>query len=276
MKRTANRFVSLLCILCLLAVMIPLPAYAEGDAFQVSQTLVKAEDTFTVSFTQPETLTVSSLTLRFSFDKDAFEVTEIPNPPYRAVRPTEATANTSGIIGIGYEDDTLDANTNIAAGTVLLSATFKVREGASIGEKSFTIAQYKVGGAFDGISSYADITPADVDVGPKTKTVTVYQELTGTQTVTMTALPANGSAASTVTASGTNFTAAFSDWKQGATPLSGNFAANTSYTATCTLTAGTGYRFKSDAQAAIDGTGNGSAGASTVVSGGGTLTFTYS
>ena len=140
-----------------------------------------------------------------------------------------------------------------------------------------TIAAGQVGsfalGAADfkaGLDGSGDFYTCEVKSTP----VVVTGSLSGSQAVTIGTAPAIGAATSTVAATGTNFTAAFTNWKQGSTAVT-SFDPNKTYTATCTLTPAANYKFASGAAAAIADSTSGSAGTSTVASDGSSLSFTY-
>jgi|GEM_PF-5838794 len=177
MKR---RIFPFLLALCLIGGLLPASALAAGDAFRVGASSAKSGDSLTVSFTQPTSLTVSTVSLTIAFDKDAFEITEIAQAPYANLQPDKDGCNSRGSVSIAYTDDTMDANTALAAGTVLLSLTFRVRDGASPGIKTFSVTDYAVGGAFDGGTfTIRSITPGKAQVGETTKSVAVTASSSG-------------------------------------------------------------------------------------------------
>ena len=246
MVRTSKRVLAAIVTLCLMLTMLPATVFASStDAFAISKTSVCTGDTFTVSFTQPTTLTMSGVSLKVSFDKTAFEITEIANAPYAAFQPGIEGCNNAGSVAIAWTDPTYDANTSLAAGTVLLSVTFKAKDTATIGDKEFNVAEYIVTGAFDE-STYmpVDITP---DAGTLTKTVSVVSKITGAQTVAISA-PVKGATPQNTIAAGTGYTGTIA-WE--GNPV--KFAANTVYAANITLTAASGYIFGDDATGNVAG-----------------------
>jgi|GEM_PF-4295432 len=260
-----KRWLSLLLSLCLIVGLFPLSAAAAGDAFQVGASSAKAGDSLTVSFTQPTSLTVSTVSLTIAFDRETFEITDIAPAPFANTQPDKDGSNSRGWISIGYTDSTYDANTSLAAGTVLLSATFRVRDGTTPGDKVFAVTDYAIGGAYDALTySMTDITPGDAAVGEKTKTVSAYTELTSPAVAV--AAPVRGAVPQAAVAETAAYTGAIS-WS-GSPAV---FAPKTVYTASVTLTAKPGYRF---AAAATPVVGTASSLKNVVVaSDGGTLRF---
>ncbi len=199
------RLSALLLALCLLLGLCP-AALAAGNALDLSRSTAAPGESFVVSFTQPKDQTVSSLSLSISFDKTVLELTGVAPAPYANIQPDKAGANSYGVVSIAYTDPSLDANTAVAAGTVLLSLTFKVKMSAPLGPTDVTVADYRTEGGYDPMTYMMEnITPSDAEVGPKTKTVTVGMGLpsvpvTGV-TLNKTALTLSVGASETLTAS---------------------------------------------------------------------------
>ncbi len=132
----------------------------QDNEWVFSKTQVEPGDEFTMAFKMPETLTVSSLGLIIQFDNRAFEIINIKDAPYTDLQPYVAGCNNNANIGISYCDPTYDPNTTIVVGTDLLNVTFKVKEGATPGDKSFKIYDWNVTGAFNEETFLMDdITP---------------------------------------------------------------------------------------------------------------------
>lgn len=259
MKQIKNRFLAAMLVLCLLLTTLPMTALAAGNAFSVEKSSVAVGDTstFKVSFTQPTTLTVSGLGLTLNFDKNAFEITSIDHAPYAAIQPDVTGCNNAGNVSIAYTDPTFDAATNVAENTVLLSVHFKVKDGATAGDKTFSITNYKVSGLYDsGSYTFADITPDAAVVGELTKTVTVYKAITSVSAKVN--APVKGATLDTsVTLDSAAAYTGTVDWFKGAdttgSSASGAAEANTVYTAKITLTANSGESFANS----LDGTTTG-------------------
>ena len=249
MKQIKNRFLAAMLVLCLLLTTLPITALAAGNVFSVEKSSIAVGDTstFKVSFTQPTTLTVSGLGLTLNFDKNAFEITSIDHAPYAAMQPDVTGCNNAGNVSIAYTDPTFDAATNVAENTVLLSVHFKVKDGATAGDKTFSITNYKVSGLYDsGSYTFADITPDAAVVGELTKTVTVYKAITSVSAKVN--APVKGAALDTsVTLDSAAAYTGTVDWFKGAdttgSSASGAAEANTVYTAKITLTANSGESF---------------------------------
>ena len=281
MKQNKKKAIALITVICMILTMFPMAVYADGNAFTVSKTIAKANDQVEVTFTQPAEVLMSGMTLKVSFDNSKFEATEVSATNYpnadNVMVPTATEATTAGYVELAYMSATAEANVTVPTDSKIMTLKLKVKEGALSGNTQINVETYSVAGARDaGSYSFEDITPNDAVVGEKTRTVEIVSELTGDQTITMGTKPASGEETSTVTASGTNFTVGFDNWKeQGGGSVITTFAAGKTYTADCTLTAKTGYVFAAEAAATIAGPGNGSAEASTVSDGGKTLKFTY-
>ena len=213
-------------------------ASAASNAFQATKSTVQTGDTFQVTFTQPKTLTVSSLSFAFTFDKGTFEITSFGEIPYKDISPKPESSNNAGKVSFGYTDSNLAATTEIKNGTKLVTVNFKVRDGATSGPKAFTITEYVVKGNYNEATySTEDITPTDAEIGQKTLTVEVVSNITGNLPVDITA-PVKGKVPQSAIAAATQYTGAIT-WE--GNPAT--FAANTEYTANVTLTANTGYQF---------------------------------
>ena len=83
MNKRINSWLSWLLVFSMVLSMTVTTVFAaEGNAFQSTATQVSGDKSFTVTFTQPTTLTVSALTLRIGFDNNVFEITEIATGIY--------------------------------------------------------------------------------------------------------------------------------------------------------------------------------------------------
>ena len=259
MKQIKNRFLAAMLVLCLLLTTLPMTALAAGNAFSVEKSSVAVGDTstFKVSFTQPTTLTVSGLGLTLNFDKNAFEITSIDHAPYAAIQPDVTGCNNAGNVSIAYTDPTFDAATNVAENTVLLSVHFKVKDGATAGDKTFSITNYKVSGLYDsGSYTFADITPDAAVVGELTKTVTVYKAIASVSAQVDAPVKGTTLATSVDLGGATAYTGTV-EWYKGdavsGSTVTGAAEANTVYTAKITLTANSGESFANS----LDGTTTG-------------------
>ncbi len=144
-----------------------------GSALSFNKERVAPGKTFKMTFTQPETVVASSLSLNIEFDNEAFEIVEIANAPYADIQPNMAGCNNNGNVAISWVDPTFDANTEIAEGTTLLQVTFKAKETAELGTRNFNIVDYTVTGSFDEETFMPDdITP---DIGAWTRNVEIVE-----------------------------------------------------------------------------------------------------
>ena len=233
----------------MLCSLLIVTASAAEPAFKSTAAKVSGSDTFTVSFTQPEAKTVASISLTISFDKEAFEITEIANAPYANLQPDVGGGNRNGKVSIAYTDSTLEANTTVASGTTLLSITFKIKDGATNGSKPFSVTDYKLeGGEADEFGQFEDVSSNDATLGSKTINVEIVSSISGEQAISITAPVKGGTPQSTI-AEGTGYTGTIS-WSP---TVSSTFAGDTVYTATVELTAKSGYQFASTATASVSG-----------------------
>lgn len=248
MKKLQKRALAVAMAFCLVLVMAFSTSFAATDALVVSKTQVSTGDTFTVTFTQPTDVMLSTMGFSLKFDKETFEITSIDQIPYADSKPTPTGSNASGKITISYNDPEYDANTSISTNTVLLSATFKVKDSASAGAKNFVIDGYNVYGAVpEGGYMPEDITPGTDVTGSLTKIVNVVVKISGATAVDITA-PVKGATPQATIAEGTGYT--------GTITWDGNpatFLADTAYTANVTLTAKSGYVFTGGATATVSG-----------------------
>lgn len=248
MKTAAKRMLSLMLAISMLCSLLMVTASAAEPAFKSTAAKVSGSDTFTVSFTQPEAKTVASISLTISFDNAAFEITEIANAPFANMQPDLAGCNNNSKISIAYTDPNSEAETNVPAGTTLISATFKIKEGATSGAKVFSVTNYKLeGGTPSEYGEFEIISSPDSVIGSKTLDVEVVSAITGDLPVTITAPVKGGTPETTI--SGTNYTGSIT-WDP---TVSGAFAANTAYTAKVELTAKDGYQFASDVNPTVAG-----------------------
>lgn len=227
----------------MLCSLLMVTASAAEPAFKSTAAKVSGSDTFTVSFTQPEAKTVASISLTISFDNAAFEITEIANAPFANMQPDLAGCNNNSKISIAYTDPNSEAETNVPAGTTLISATFKIKEGATSGAKVFSVTNYKLeGGTPSEYGEFEIISSPDSVIGSKTLDVEVVSALTGNLPVAITK-PVKGEVPQSAITETTQYTGSIT-WIP--TDSGGKFAANTEYTAKVTLTAKDGYQFASD------------------------------
>ncbi len=172
-----KKILASLIAFCMLFSMAQTTVFAAKDAFVISKDTVSVGDTFNVSFTLPETLVASSLGVKFIFDNEAFEITNIDEAKYADMQPYLPGCNANANVMVSYCDPKFDAYTHIEAGTVLMSVDFKVKSGATKGDKVFEVVDYNVTGKFNlDTLMPEDITPYG---GNLKKTVTVVSKNSG-------------------------------------------------------------------------------------------------
>ena len=70
MKKLRNKLLSIFLSVCMLTGMLPIVAFAAGDAFSATSTKLKIGDSVTVSLTQPELVEgAGAVQAGFGFDK---------------------------------------------------------------------------------------------------------------------------------------------------------------------------------------------------------------
>ena len=239
----------------MLCSLLMVTASAAEPAFKSTAAKVSGSDTFTVSFTQPEAKTVASISLTISFDNTAFEITEIANAPFANMQPDLAGCNKNSKISITYTDPNSEAETNVPAGTTLISATFKIKEGATSGAKVFSVTNYKLeGGTPSEYGEFEIISSPDSVIGSKTLNVEVVSAISGTQNITGVTAPAKGNTPVNTVTAPTGVLATIDWYKQGeSTPHVGNFVANTVYQARITVKPDAGYQFADSITFTVDG-----------------------
>ena len=83
MKKLRNKLLSIFLSVCMLTGMLPIVAFAAGDAFSATSTNLKIGDSVTVSLTQPELVEgAGAVEAVFGFDKEVFEVTNVSSASF--------------------------------------------------------------------------------------------------------------------------------------------------------------------------------------------------
>lgn len=145
MKKLRNKLLSIFLSVCMLTGMLPIVAFAAGDAFSATSTKLKIGDSVTVSLTQPERVEgAGAVEAVFGFDKEVFEVTNVSssfsNPNVEVTNVEEA--NNAG--GAGISAIQRDNKMTVPMGMELLSLTLKVKDTAKAGETAFTLDSYEI------------------------------------------------------------------------------------------------------------------------------------
>ena len=271
MKKTTKRLVSILMALVMMVGLLPVTALADewagvtltATASDKSKKLVVGE-TFTVTISLSNNLStgISGVYYDVGFSKEDFELLDKVDGKKKTVSEADvfytevevgetvvkAAVQHSGNIGEANTTGSISPNVNAAANTndytynangKLLTMTFKIKDGATPGEKKFTISNVRT--TQDG----TDPKPGKGDGCSVTLTAATSNELP----VTI-AKPAKGDTPET-TITGTNYTGSIT-WDP-AIAAGGKFAASTEYTANVTLTAKDGYQFAEGVTPTVDG-----------------------
>ena len=237
--------------------MLIVPAHAAGTCLAVSKTTLEPEETFTLSYTVPNSVSgVDAIAIEIGFDKTKFEATNIVyadiDPLVRDTNHTVTQANTNGKFRGEWSsnDETFETATT-AANLKLFDATFKVKAGASAGTADFTVDILEIADEIaDDLCGAAGAT--------KTKaTVNIFSttKITGTQNITGVTAPAKGATPVNTVAPPTGVLADISWYKDGdSSPFTGStFEANTTYSAKITVKPDTGYAFADTIAFTVDG-----------------------
>lgn len=237
--------------------MLIVPAHAAGTCLAVSKTILEPEETFTLSYTVPNSVSgVDAISIEIGFDNTKFEATDIVyadiDPLVRDTNHTVTQANTNGKFRGEWSsnDETFETATT-AANLKLFDATFKVKAGASAGTADFTVNILEIADEIaDDLCGAAGAT--------KTKaTVNIFSttKITGTQDITGVTAPAKGATPVNTVAPPTGILADISWYKDGdSSPFSGStFEANTTYSAKITVKPDTGYAFADTIAFTVDG-----------------------
>lgn len=271
MKKTTKRLVSILMALVMMVGLLPVTALADewagvtltATASDKSKKLVVGE-TFTVTISLSNNLStgISGVYYDVGFSKEDFELLDKVDGKKKTVSEADvfytevevgetvvkAAVQHSGNIGEANTTGSISPNVNAAANTndytynangKLLTMTFKIKDGATPGEKKFTISNVRT--TQDG----TDPKPGKGDGCSVTLTAATSNELP----VTI-AKPAKGDTPET-TITGTNYTGSIT-WEP-TVAAGGKFAANTEYTANVTLTAKEGYQFAEGVNPSVAG-----------------------
>lgn len=148
-KRIVSLLLSVAVICCLLlTVVVPAGAADNDSGVTASVSEASIGSTFTVTLKVPKTTKpISDMSLKVHFNKDIFEVTEYTIPSIAGMNNMQSNvseANLNGFFSATYESVTSDAD--ITFNGLELTATFKVKDGATPGNSSFDLDEnIKVG-----------------------------------------------------------------------------------------------------------------------------------
>ena len=249
-----KRILSLLVTVCLLFTLFPTTVFAAGESVSLSISAsrtqdIKKNDEITITVTLDScSAQIYSLQYTVNYPTSFEFVSANPTPP-------------AGMMGLGnsgiagkYTYGTMMPSSGTPTAGVILTLVVKAKEDISTPDK-FTLNIEEINTT--STEAFATIT------GKHEEQIIV--SLTGTQNIAITA-PVKGATPQATIAAGTGYTGTI-EW-EGAPAI---FAENTPYTAKVTLTAATGYKFASDATAAV--AGSTSITEKTVAADGSTLSF---
>lgn len=158
MKKLRNKLLSIFLSVCMLTGMLPIVAFAAGDAFSATSTNLKIGDSVTVRLTQPELVEgAGAVEAVFGFDKEVFEVINVSSASFSnasVVVTNVEEANNAG--GAGISAAQVDNEMTVPVGMELLSLTLKVKDTAKAGETTFTLDSYEI---TRNESTTTDLTP---------------------------------------------------------------------------------------------------------------------
>ena len=151
-KRIVSLLLSVAVICCLLLTVVPAGAADNDSGVTASVSEASIGSTFTVTLKVPKTTKqISDMSLKVHFNKDIFEVTEYTIPSIAGMNNMQSDvseANLNGFFSATYESVTSDAD--ITFNGLELTATFKVKDGATPGNSSFDLDEnIKVGSLDD-------------------------------------------------------------------------------------------------------------------------------
>ena len=239
-----KRTISLVLVIAII-LNFHITALAAGDA-TLTSTLpsdgnLKAGDTFTVTLTVPPVSGFASLHLGMHFEKSVLEVTSLSLPDkvggYAAVITDVNEANVAGAFAVSFAQAQNISTTD----TMVLSVDFKVKDGAMPNNYP------KLVEVEDDDYDFTDEDDVQLTTVPtlntKTISATILKAPIASVTIANLDTPIKGVAPDTSVTVTPSSLAADVKWFDDATPVTGNFAANTAYTVKIKLTASGGDNF---------------------------------
>ena len=237
-----KRILSLLCVLCLMLTMLPTSAFAAGyDAptlsIEASYDSASSKVTAKVILGACSDLGALGFHMKYDLDKLAVESIvgneEFGSEDYTTISDNTATTKDIGLTFVKSSGMTV-------TGTKLVfTATFSVKPGQT-GDAQFAFDDYYTNFSHKNGEDTAS-TPAAGSV--TTTTVTIPKAPITSVTIADLNAPVKGAAPDTSVTVTPSSLAADVKWFDGATPVTGNFAANTAYTVKIKLTASGGDNF---------------------------------
>ncbi len=232
MKKIFSWVLSLALILSLLpsqALAAPVLAFSsvkEGEKIVVTLTLPDYEDVMTAEAVVEFPGTVLELE----------SVTSGEYPPLDFEDPNVTTATNNGKVTIAHTNETLGTRT---VGGKYAKLTFSIKSGAAPGSYDIKLTELTMS-ASDYVTN---IAASDAATLPKTISVVVPKAPISSVTIADLEEPIKGKTPDTSVTVTPSSLAADVSWFDGATPVTGNFAANTAYTVKIKLTASGGDNF---------------------------------
>ena len=237
-----KRILSLLCVLCLLLTMLPTSAFAAGyDAPKLSIDASYLAETNQVKMSVKigAYTDLGALDFHVKYDKEKLKVNGTPTKGGLLTANSTVSDNNSwnpATIGVGWNDENGSTTTTT---TEILTVIFDVIEGKTGAvDFSFDEARYnfcdKSGDNSTDAPGAGSVTSANVTI-PKAPISSV--------TIADLDDPVKGATPDTSVTVTPSSLAADVKWFDGATPVAGNFAANTAYTVKIKLTASGGDNF---------------------------------
>ena len=151
-KRIVSLLLSVAVIFCLLLTVVPAGAADNDSGVTASVSEASIGSTFTVTLKVPKTTKpISDMSLKVHFNKDIFEVTEYTIPSIAGMTDMQSNvseANLNGFFSATYMSISSDAD--ITFNGLELTATFKVKDGATPGNSSFNLDENIKVGSLDG------------------------------------------------------------------------------------------------------------------------------
>lgn len=180
-KRIVSLLLSVAVICCLLlTVVVPAGAADNDSGVTASVSEASIGSTFTVTLKVPKTTKpISDMSLKVHFNKDVFEVTEYTIPSIAGMNNMQSNvseANLNGFFSATYESVTSDAD--ITFNGLELTATFKVKDGATPGNSSFDLDENIKVGSLDNDGLPVFLVLKD-DFTNKTAVIKVIKPATG-------------------------------------------------------------------------------------------------
>ena len=237
-----KRILSLLCVFCLMLTMLPTSAFAaEYDAptLSIEASYDSASNKVTAKVILGACSDLGGLDFHMKYDLDKLAVESIVgNEEFGSEDYTTISDNTATTKDIGLTF-VKSSGMTVTGTKLVFTATFSVKPGQT-GDAQFAFDDYYTNFSHKNGEDTAS-TPAAGSV--TTTTVTIPKAPITSVTIADLDDPVKGAAPDTSVTVTPSSLAADVKWFDGATPVAGNFAANTAYTVKIKLTASGGDNF---------------------------------